>query len=225
MRVFCDFDGTIAKLDTTDLVLNHYGDPAWLAIEEDWKAGRITASACMRAQIALIGADAATLDDLLDTVPLDPGFPAFVRWCAAHRTPMSIISDGVDHFIARILHRHGLSGLPVVSNRLAADAGGGWRLEQPYAVAGCTAGSGVCKCAATGLGGGRREDFTVFVGDGRSDFCVGAKADLVFARDKLALHLAAIGKPFVPFANFHEITAVLDQLSDVAATPRRALAL
>ena len=224
MRVFCDFDGTIAKLDTTDLVLTHYGDPAWIQIEDDWKAGRITASQCMRAQIALIQADEAMLNDLLDTVPLDPGFPAFVRWCAANRTPMSIISDGVDHFIERILSRYGLSGLPIISNRLTSNDAGQWRLEQPYAVAGCTAGSGVCKCAATGLGQARTDDFTVFVGDGRSDFCVGGKADLVFARDKLAIHLAETGKPFTPFRNFHEITAALDSLSRDVVAPSRVRA-
>ena len=29
MHVICDFDGTISRGDTTDLVLEHLADPAW----------------------------------------------------------------------------------------------------------------------------------------------------------------------------------------------------
>lgn len=210
MRVFCDFDGTIARLDTTDLVLRRMAAPEWEAIEAEWEAGAITAAECMRRQVALIGGDDAALDDLLDTVPLDPGFTAFARWCAQEGVPLSVVSDGVDRFIGVIMARHGLAHLPVVSNRLEGEPGAR-ALAQPYAKAGCTAGSGVCKCAAVGLFDRLPGyvDPVVFVGDGRSDFCVAAKADRVFARDKLVRHLQARGLPFTPFTNFHEITAVL----------------
>ena len=210
MRVFCDFDGTIARLDTTDLVLRRMADPEWEAVEAEWEAGDITAAECMRRQVALIGGDDEVLDNLLDTVPLDPGFTTFARWCAREGVALSVVSDGVDRFISRILARHGLGHLPVTSNRLEG-APGARALAQPYAVAGCTAGSGVCKCAAVGLFDRLPGyvDPVVFVGDGRSDFCVASKADRVFARDKLVTHLAARGLPYTPFANFHEVTAVL----------------
>ena len=221
MRIICDFDGTISRRDTTDLVLEQLAHPAWRDIEDDWLAGRITAAACMRAQVALIGGSAEDLDALLDTVELDPGFVAFVAWCDAEGLPVSVVSDGVDHFITRILARHGLGHLPVVSNRLAGEPGA-WSLEQPWGREGCAAGSGVCKCAALGLSSDDAPPpLTVYVGDGRSDFCVSGRADLLFAKDALAEYAAARAQPFIPFETFDDVVRALAlQLSVAAATPR-----
>jgi 2-hydroxy-3-keto-5-methylthiopentenyl-1-phosphate phosphatase len=54
MRIICDFDGTITEQDTTDRVLEALADPAWRKLEAQWVATEITASDCMRQQIALI---------------------------------------------------------------------------------------------------------------------------------------------------------------------------
>lgn len=210
MHIICDFDGTISRGDTTDLVLDRLADPAWRAIEDDWLAGRITAGACMRAQIALIGGSDAELDALLDTVELDPGFVAFVAWCAGRGLAISIVSDGVDRFIYRILERHRLGHLPVFANRLAG-APGARTLEQPWAREGCAAGSGVCKCALAGAWSEPKWPMTVYVGDGRSDFCVSARADLLFAKAALADYAAARARAFVPFETFDDVTRVLEQ--------------
>jgi 2,3-diketo-5-methylthio-1-phosphopentane phosphatase len=210
MRVFCDFDGTIAKVDTTDLVLSRLADPAWEALEDRWTRGEITAADCMRGQVALIGGDDAALDKVLDGVELADGFTEFVAWCEANAVPLTVVSDGVDRFIARILGRYGLDHLPVVANSLVGEAGGRG-LEQPWARAGCAAGSGVCKCqVATGdEGANDPDDLMVFIGDGRSDFCVSNRADLLFARDKLAAYARSRAMPHHEFSDFHTITTTL----------------
>jgi len=204
MQVFCDFDGTIAKVDTTDLVLTRLADPAWEDLEDRWRRGEITAAECMRGQVALIGGDDAALDAVLDGVELVEGFEDFVAWCQDNAVPLTVVSDGVDYFIARILSRHGLDHVPVVANRMVGDAVSGRRLEQPWSRAGCAAGSGVCKCQATST-----DAFMVFIGDGRSDFCVSGRADLLFARDKLADYARSRGVPHHEFSSFHTITTTL----------------
>lgn len=210
MQVFCDFDGTIAKVDTTDLVLTRLADPAWEDLEARWKRGDISAAECMRGQVALIGGDDAALDAVLDSVELADGFADFVAWCQASAVPLTVVSDGVDYFIARILERHGLGYLPVVANRMVGDAVAGRRLEQPWSRAGCAAGSGVCKCQATAAGeGGDAQDLMVFIGDGRSDFCVSGRADLLFARDALAAYARSRAMPHHEFSDFHTITTTL----------------
>lgn len=221
MHIICDFDGTISRGDTTDLVLDRLADPAWRAIEDDWLAGRITAAACMRAQIALIGGSDAELDALLDTVELDPGFVAFVAWCAGRGLAISIVSDGVDRFIYRILERHRLGNLPVFANRLAGRPGAR-TLEQPWAREGCAAGSGVCKCALSGAWSEPKWPMTVYVGDGRSDFCVSARADLLFAKAALADYAAARAQPFVPFDTFYDVKRALEQRLGKPAASRLA---
>lgn len=212
MRIFCDFDGTIAKVDTTDLVLTRLADPAWEVLEERWTQGEITAAECMRGQVALIGGDDAALDAVLDSVELADGFSEFVAWCQANAVPLTVVSDGVDRFIARILGRHGLGHLPVIANHLVGNVELGRRLEQPWSRAGCAAGSGVCKCQVAVKSDERvndLDDLMVFIGDGRSDFCVSGRADLLFARDKLAAYARSRAMPHHEFSDFHTITTTL----------------
>lgn len=219
MLVFCDFDGTVSTVDTTDHVLSRLAAPAWEALEADWLAGRIDAAACMRGQIALIAGDDAELDAVLDAIELDPGFIAFAAWCGRAGVPLTIVSDGVDHFIRRILARHGLGELPIVANRLAGRAGAR-RLEQPYRREGCAAGSGVCKCAVAAPAE-PSDRLMVYVGDGRSDFCVSQRAGMLFAKGALADYAAGRGQAHHPYATFHDITATLAPMLEA----RRAAAL
>jgi 2,3-diketo-5-methylthio-1-phosphopentane phosphatase len=211
MYVFCDFDGTITTRDSTLSVLDRLAAPAWETLEADWRAGRIDAAACMRGQIALIGGDDAALDAVLDEVELDPGFDDLAGWCADHAIPLTVVSDGVDYFIRRILARHGHGGLPVVSNRLGGRAGER-SLSHPHWREGCAAGAGTCKCAAThGHLDGRRPTL-VYIGDGRSDFCVSAKADLLFAKGDLAIYAASRGQDFHAFTTFHDVRSRLSSM-------------
>lgn len=206
MYVFCDFDGTITTVDTTLRVLDRLAAPAWEALEDDWREGRIDAAACMRGQIALVGGDDAALDAVLDGIELDPGFCDFAAWCEARAIPLAVVSDGVDYFIRRILARHGLGDLTVVSNKLGGQAGAR-ELTHPHRREGCAAGSGVCKCAATqGRLDAAGRPMVVYIGDGRSDFCVSARADLLFAKGELAGYATGRGQAFHAFTTFHDIT-------------------
>src|SRR5262245_41860890 len=78
-RVLLDFDGTISKVDTTDLLLEKFAAPAWHDIEDDWKAGRIGSRECMVRQIDLVRASPAEMDAFIATVEIDPGFAGFAR--------------------------------------------------------------------------------------------------------------------------------------------------
>ena len=211
MRIICDFDGTITPQDTTDCVLEALADPAWRDLEAQWVAAEITASDCMRQQIALIRGGQGELDAVLDGAALDPGFRDFVVWAGRRGLPVAVVSDGVDYFISRILGRHGLGHLPVVANRLVGQPGA-WRLEQPWSRTGCAAGSGVCKCDVAGPWTGDRRT-TIYVGDGRSDFCISGRADLLFAKGALADYAEARGQAFIPFETFHDVTSALARLT------------
>jgi 2,3-diketo-5-methylthio-1-phosphopentane phosphatase len=228
MNVICDFDGTITRRDTTDAVLEALAGPDWETVEQLWVQGHITAAECMRRQVAMIGGGDVELDALLDGLQLDEGFVAFVAWCEAQDIPVTVVSDGVDYFIHRILDRHGLGRLPIIANHLAGDAGER-RLDQPWRRDGCAAGSGVCKCDATSRQASLRPGEVVFIGDGRSDFCVSGRADILFAKDELADYARSRGQPFHAFDTFADVTRTLTAL--LAASPisarraRRVIAL
>lgn len=210
MRIICDFDGTITRQDSTDLVLEALAAPEWRTMQDDWLAGRMSGEACTREQIALIGGSDADLDAVLDTVELDPGFLTFVDWTESRGIPLQIVSDGVDYFVGRILQRHGLERLASVANRLAGRAGAR-RLEQPWRRDDCANGSGVCKCAV-GLADLAVDATSIFVGDGRSDFCISDHADIVFAKGALAGRARDQKRAFLPFDTFDDVRRTLEVL-------------
>jgi len=209
MHLFCDFDGTISVQDATDYVLERLALPEWQIIQTDWEAGKIGSAECMQRQIALIQGSKAELDAVLDEIQIDPSFADFVQFCVAQKFPVTVTSDGVDYFIQRILARHEMTFLPVVSNRLSMTDDNGktaYRLSSPYSSADCAAQSGMCKCRAVGM---MAHKTTVYVGDGRSDFCVANKPNIVFAKAKLAEFCTAQHIPFFAYESFADVTAIL----------------
>lgn len=219
MRIFTDFDGTVSRIDTTDFVLSALADPAWRDVEADWVAGRISAAECMRRQVAMIQGSDAELDAVLDQVEIDPGFADFVTWAEANAFSITIISDGVDYFIRRLLARMELSRVQIIANRLVGEPGSR-RLDQPWLSPGCAGGTGVCKCNAAGAGPQHLAQ-RVFIGDGTSDFCVSQRVDILFAKDRLAAYAQARGRRFHPFDDFNDVTMTLTALVD-ARSPQHA---
>ncbi len=217
VRVFVDFDGTISVGDTTDLILERFADPSWKTIEADWVAGRIGSRECMARQVDLIRATPQALDAFAAQSTIDPHFAGFATRCAAHGLPLTVVSDGLDRIATAMLERAGLH-LPIAANRLDWQGGDRWRLGFPHARQDCAAAAGHCKCATLDADPGA---LRVLIGDGRSDFCAAATADLVIAKRALAIHCGANAIPFEPFADFAGATAVLDRW--LAALGRRPL--
>jgi 2-hydroxy-3-keto-5-methylthiopentenyl-1-phosphate phosphatase len=209
MHVFSDFDGTISVEDATDFILSRFADSEWEIIEDEWKRGLIGSAECMQRQIALIHATRQELDQALDEISIDPGFKSFNDFCWEHGIPVTVISDGVDYFIKRILARHHLEYLPIIANELAITGLNGhtsYRLSSPYSDPACASASGVCKCRAVAS-----PDMRIYIGDGRSDFCVSDKPDLIFAKGKLAEYCTQKSIPFIAYCQFTDVTRALQQ--------------
>ena len=208
MHVFCDFDGTISTTDTADAILHQFAAPEWHMIEDEWKRGDIGSAECMRRQIALIRASTDELDAALDAITIDPTFPDFVRYCASINAPITIISDGVDYFIRRILSRYALGHLPIIANQLMVTGEATYALSCPYTNPDCRAASGVCKCGQIDM----NPAFRIFVGDGRSDFCATESADLLFAKTSLATYCEQRSIDYVPYLSFADVQCSLEQV-------------
>ncbi|SEQ31131.1 Haloacid Dehalogenase superfamily, subfamily IB, phosphoserine phosphatase-like/2,3-diketo-5-methylthio-1-phosphopentane phosphatase [Solimonas aquatica] len=217
--VICDFDGTIATIDVTDELLARFAAPEWRALEQQWQDGAISARDCMAAQVRLLRAARADLYAQLTRVHLDPGFAGFVAECHSRALPLSIVSDGLDLAIRRVLAHHRLPRLPIYANRLLATDREHYRLEFPHARPGCSAGSGVCKCAVAQAQGANR---VLLIGDGRSDFCLAARADFVFAKGRLAEHCEQRQIPHRRFLQFSQLHYLLSELLDHPHHHRRA---
>jgi 2-hydroxy-3-keto-5-methylthiopentenyl-1-phosphate phosphatase len=214
--VFLDFDGTITRRDATDAILEVYADARWLGIEEEWKAGRLSSRECLTAQMALVRATQAEMDSLLDGIEIDEGFVPLLDICSAQGVPVHIVSDGFDYCIDRILLRPSLNlasrlrGVQAVSSHLEPN-GDRWRVDFRSFAPACVHGCATCKPAAMDLlntTGGR----TIFVGDGLSDKYAAERADLVFAKNALAVYCDRQALPYAAYDNLATIARRLDRL-------------
>ena len=217
VRVFVDFDGTISVGDTTDLILERFADPSWQAVEADWVAGRIGSRECLARQIDLIRAMPEALDAFAQKSAIDPHFTSFAALCTTHGLPVAVVSDGLDRVAAAMLARTGLR-LPIIANHLEWLGEDRWRLGFPHAREDCRATAGHCKCATLAAEPGV---LRVLIGDGRSDFCASAAADLVIAKGALAVYCGNNAIPFEPFTDFAGATTVLVRWLAALGRPAR----
>ncbi len=204
--VICDFDGTIAAADVQHVVFNRYAGDRWVPINEAWRRGEVSTEERSRRQWEMVRASQQEIADLVSPIPLDPGFAGFVEFCRQRSWPLHIASDGFDFYINSMLSAHGLADLSVFANHMT------WTNSHPAMTfarpnpACCRLGN--CKrliVEEQRPAGGR----IVFVGDGLSDACGAAAADLVFAKGLLARHCTESDIQYHAFKDFAEITASL----------------
>ncbi len=203
-RVLVDFDGTRAPTDTTDLLLERFAEPEWHSIEDDWKAGRIGSRECLVRQIDLVRATPTEMDSFMNSIEIDPGFCRFVDFVQGLGYPIAVVSDGLDRTIGNVLERNNID-IEYFANRLEWRGGNRWRLSFPHARSDCSALSGNCKCS---FAEGQPRQLKVLVGDGRSDFCLAGRADLVLAKSGLLNHCRKNDLPHIAFEDFNQVTTL-----------------
>lgn len=213
--LFLDFDGTVSSRDAVDLILEKFAGGRWLAVEEEWRTGRIGSRECLARQMALVRATPRELDELLGSIELDAGLVELLEICASLDVTLSIISDGFDYCIRRILQSGGsrvsrlLRGSRVCASHLAHAGAGRWRTEFPYFGEPCAHGCATCKPAVMSLLNSR-EAPAIFVGDGLSDRYAAGTADLVFAKKSLARYCGEQAIEFTAYESLSEIGAHLE---------------
>ncbi len=211
LRIFCDFDGTIAKNDIGNSVFTTFGDADhWWELVREWKAGRIKGRELWQRQCQVSRMTEADLDAFAATQAIDPAFPAFVAFCRQKAIPLVVLSDGMDEYIQRILAFHGLGDLAVRANHLIIKPDGRVEAEFPYYETGC----GVCaNCKGSHLRQARQPDTTlVYVGDGRSDLCALAEADVTFAKSELLAYCREKNLGCRPFSTFADVLEEVREL-------------
>lgn len=204
--ILCDFDNTITSVDTTDALLSRFALPAWEEVERQWVAGHITARECMARQIAMLDLSLADLHDFLDKISLAKGFKEFIAFVRRQKIDLTVVSDGVDYVIHHVLAHHGLRDIPIIANHLQVMESG-YELGFPHSHENC--GAGVCKCAAAA-----GKNPSILIGDGRSDFCLASRADLVLAKRGLSLeaYCRENSLNYLPYDDFYKIIHILDCL-------------
>lgn len=218
-QVYVDFDGTMMLTDTTDFLFERFALPEWRAVEEQWAAGLIGSRECMARQVDLLRATPEQIAGAVDELEMDPGCGRFLATCDALGFGAIVVSDGLDVVIQAVLRKHDID-VPFFANRLVQVGADRWRLEFPNARPSCDVAAGHCKCA-------RIEEFpgkaAIVVGDGRSDFCIASRAQLVLAKSKLVEECRKVGRPHFAFRELDEAADLLEGWFKARSTTDREM--
>ena len=219
LLVLSDFDGTISTVDSTDLLLEKHAAPEWRRIETLWEKEIIGTQECMKRQVELLDLSLSELDKFSDNIPIEKDFPQFFYHCQSKGIPLTVVSDGLDYLIKRVLSNYiTASQTEIIANQLKVTTPNKFTLNFPFAKYSCTSGCQKCHVCMN-LKLINNADFCVYVGDGRSDFCVAEnEADLVIAKGKLLKHCQEKGINHIPFTSFSEIPKILDALTKENST-------
>ncbi|MEX0602095.1 MAG: MtnX-like HAD-IB family phosphatase, partial [Bacteroidota bacterium] len=214
MRVFCDFDGTVAEEDVGNRLFSTFGGTAAEDAVRRLLSGMITAQECLRLECSLIrNLSAGEFAAWVDGFRLDPEFSAFVRFCEELQVPIHILSDGLDLYVGRMLKNEGLERIPFFANHGEFVSQNG-RVTLvptfPYRDAECDQ-CGNCKRNHLATLSGD-EDVVVYVGDGISDRCAVGYADIVFARDDLIPYCQSKNITYHTFRHFGDVRERLKSL-------------
>jgi 2,3-diketo-5-methylthio-1-phosphopentane phosphatase len=203
MSVFLDFDGTVSTRDVGTYLLERAGAPEWWELHEQYERGEIGSRECIYDQWALVKGDESMLRSLAGEVKLDPGFEPLVDALHERGSEVTVVSDGFGFYVHDACER---SGAAVLTNAVDFATG---ELLFPHEDRCCPCSScGVCKQAPI-KDAKYRGQTTVLVGDGASDRKAALIADVVFAKDALAVWCATFGVPAVPFATLHDVHRAL----------------
>lgn len=211
LSIYCDFDGTITTRDSVDFLLEKVAADGWKQVEEKWERGEIGSRDCMAQQVRLFEGGWAAMENALSGIVVDPTFKNFALWCEENCIDLHIVSDGIDRTIDFVMGREGIKVTKISANALVEEDSQTVSLEFPFASRTVSCASGVCKCEILEKG---KVGLTkrIFIGDGRSDFCCSSKADVLFAKHKLAKYCAENRIAYTEFADFNDIRASLTKL-------------
>jgi len=202
--IYCDFDGTVTKKDSVNEFFDQYTGGKWLASEKLWIEGKISSRENAIIQVGqLKNVSQKQLDDYINEIEIDDYFLDFVEFVKSKNIKLTILSDGFDLFIQKVLERHNLD-IPYYANKLIYKDGE-FSIEFPYYNENCDKKAGMCKCQKV------KEDKFCYIGDGTSDLCIVSKADFLFASKKLHQYCKENNIRHSHFTSFRNIIDVLKE--------------
>lgn len=216
IKVFIDFDNTITLGDVGDGLFEKFGGEVCSQFDREYREERLSAKECLRKKCTACGAvDLWVLEAFVDSQSIDPSFPQFVRFCATHGLGCTIVSNGFDYYIDRLLRRLGIQNVPFSANRLSLHPTDRELCVDlvpsfPYDDEECTR----CACCKRNImvTHGGEEDVLVYVGGGYSDQCPVHYADIVFAKPELQSYCQRHNISYFEYRTFDDVQARLGQL-------------
>ncbi|MBR2069771.1 MAG: MtnX-like HAD-IB family phosphatase [Candidatus Gastranaerophilales bacterium] len=202
--IVSDFDGTITKKDSLYNFFKSYANASWLEVEKLWEEGKISSKECLMREFELVeGLGEDLVNEYINNVELDLDFIEFNNYRIKQGIKLIIVSDGIDYFIKKILAKYKIENIEIISNH-AEFINKKLKLSFPNSNPDCKNASATCKCAVVS-NLKKYYNKIVYLGDGVSDYCVCAKADILYAKGSLIKYCKANNINHIEFQNFKDV--------------------
>jgi len=203
IKIYTDFDATISINDVSDTLFSKYAIDDWKQPIEDWKQGLISSKEVFMKECDITRVTEQQVQEFCDSQPIDPYFKNFIDYCILKNYPITILSDGFDYYIKRILANNGLSFISVRANQVHFEDENRIRPEFPYYGKGCP---NCANCKGYHISAEKQdEELIIYIGDGYSDRCGVEQSDIIFAKKDLKKHCIRECIPFYEFQNFMDV--------------------
>ncbi|KAI8338155.1 HAD-like domain-containing protein, partial [Chlamydoabsidia padenii] len=218
IQVFSDFDGTLCYDDTGVLLVDDercMGPEKRKALDKAILDGNLSYREGVKQMW-----DTVTLtmeeawSDHLEHSRVDPGFPAFHKYCRDHDIPITVVSSGLypllEKLMIKFIGAEQAKEIDIVSNNVIIE-GNKWNIQwhddSDY-------GNDKSKVLEQARQMAGPETIFVFCGDGISDISAAKHADVLFARKgrDLETHCDRHHIPYISFDSFDDILVVVDRL-------------
>ncbi|WP_171682502.1 MtnX-like HAD-IB family phosphatase [Paenibacillus planticolens] len=210
IAVVTDFDGTLMEQDVGDelmLAMDVLTQPQVVEASRLFGAKKAGSLAWINAAYPLLEGRQEQVDRVLERVSLRDGAQRFIDFCEQKEVPVTVLSDGMQYYIERILSREQVKVSQVIANPINYLPDGQFQFGVQNSNEACK----WCGCCKASVVKQLKEDGwqVIYIGDGSSDYYGSGFADWIFARASLAGYLMEEGTLFYPFETFHDILNVL----------------
>jgi 2-hydroxy-3-keto-5-methylthiopentenyl-1-phosphate phosphatase len=211
-----DFDGTVTTRDITTELGLFFGGAKFVEIDQSYQAKQIPIKSWLQAEVTLLPADLEKLKHkALEWAEIRPGFKTFLQKARAKNNPVIIASDGLGFYIEPILKQFDLLGEvdQLYRNDTFINDRGLLEISNPHAHPTCVV-CGNCKARIV-LQQKTADRPVIYIGDGSNDRFGASWADLIFAREELALNCEKHNLSYSPWGDFYDIINVTEpELTD-----------
>ncbi|MDR7871552.1 MAG: MtnX-like HAD-IB family phosphatase [Tissierellaceae bacterium] len=208
VAILIDFDGTITKKDSNDLLMEKLLSNRFEEIsqrEEDLNFMDFFSSLFNEINMT----EEEYLEFILKEVELSEGFYEFYKKAKSYNIPLAVVSGGFVNGIVPFLKKHGIEDIDVFANRLNFE-GDKVVIEYYHNIDDCCEIGSCGNCKVLHYQSYKRDNFNViFIGDGITDRSVASKADIVFAKDGLLKYCNENNIDCIPWNDFDDISRII----------------
>lgn len=224
IKIFCDFDGTIAIEDIGNLFYREFGNPD---ICDDfvlkWREGKISSIECLSGECKTVkNLSLNKAYNFIDNQKIDETFIDFVNFCKEKNLELIILSDGLELYIKRIFERHNID-VKFFANKIQIHEDGTAEMIFPYSDSTCL------RCANCKrnhiINNSSDDDITIYIGDGFSDRCPIEYVDYIFAKKDLLKHCEMNRISYFPFNDFSSVKDLIEKLISKKRIKKRNTAI